>query len=139
VHVIQAPLGHASPDTVMIYAKLYPGQLIEEYRKTVRSLYHAYYGEGGLKSPTVQRNGLPSRQTANLRLVHCRALSEAIDLPWLCACAAKKSAAPIFRRMLASHERSLVPARGHSEKAGQIAAREIKMSESRERCRQPRN
>jgi integrase len=38
VHVIQALLGHVSPDTVMIYAKLYPGQLIEEYRKTVRSL-----------------------------------------------------------------------------------------------------
>jgi integrase len=28
VHVIQALLGHASPDTVMIYAKLYPSQLI---------------------------------------------------------------------------------------------------------------
>src|SRR5580698_3065591 len=42
VHVIQALL--ASPDTVMIYAKLYPSQL-EEYRKTVRSLYNAYYGE----------------------------------------------------------------------------------------------
>jgi integrase len=45
VHVIQALLGHASPDTVMIYAKLYPGQLIEEHLKTVRSLYNAYYGE----------------------------------------------------------------------------------------------
>jgi integrase len=52
VHVIQALLGHASPDTVMIYAKLYPSQLIEEYRKTVRSLYNAYYGEDGLKNPT---------------------------------------------------------------------------------------
>jgi site-specific recombinase XerD len=41
VHVIQALLGHASPDAVMIYAKLYPSQLIEEYRKTVRSLYNA--------------------------------------------------------------------------------------------------
>jgi hypothetical protein len=37
---------------VMIYAKLYPSQLIEEYRKTVRSLYNAYYGEEGLKNPT---------------------------------------------------------------------------------------
>jgi len=54
VHVIQALLGHASPDTVMIYAKLYPGQLIEEYRKTVRSLYNAYYGEEGLKNPTAE-------------------------------------------------------------------------------------
>jgi hypothetical protein len=41
VHVIQALLGHASPDTVMIYAKLYPSQLIEEYRRTVRTLLAA--------------------------------------------------------------------------------------------------
>jgi len=39
----------------------------------------------------------------------------------------KKSAVPIFRRMLASHERSLVAARGHSEPAGQIASREIEI------------
>jgi integrase len=44
VHVIQALLGHASINTVMIYAKLYPSQLIEEYRKTVRGLYNAHYG-----------------------------------------------------------------------------------------------
>jgi hypothetical protein len=50
----QALLGHASPDTVMIYAKLYPSQLIEEYRKTVRSLYNAYYSEDGLKNPTTE-------------------------------------------------------------------------------------
>lgn len=52
VHVIQALLGHASPETVMIYAKLYPSKLIEEYRKTVRGLYNAHYGEEGLKNPT---------------------------------------------------------------------------------------
>ena len=33
-----------------------------------------------------------------------------------------KSAVPIFRRMLVSHERSLVSARDHPEPAGQIAA-----------------
>ena len=33
-----------------------------------------------------------------------------------------KSAVPIFRRMLVSHERSLVAARDHNEPAGQIAA-----------------
>ena len=63
MHVIQALLGHASPDTVMIYAKLYPSHLIEEYRKTVRSLYNAYYSEEGLKSPTA-RNGPPSQRVA---------------------------------------------------------------------------
>jgi hypothetical protein len=39
----------------------------------------------------------------------------------------KKSAVPVFRRMLASHERSLLAAQGHSEPAGQIAAREIEI------------
>jgi site-specific recombinase XerD len=54
VHVIQALLGHASINTVMIYAKLYPSQLIEEYRKTVRGLYSAHYGADGLKNPTAE-------------------------------------------------------------------------------------
>jgi hypothetical protein len=39
----------------------------------------------------------------------------------------KKSAVPIFRRMLASHERSLVAARGHSEPAAQTATREMEI------------
>jgi len=39
----------------------------------------------------------------------------------------KKSAVPIFRRMLLSHERSLTAARGHHEPAGQIAAREMEI------------
>ena len=39
----------------------------------------------------------------------------------------KKSAVPVFRRMLASHQRSLDAARDHSEPAGQIAARELEL------------
>jgi hypothetical protein len=39
----------------------------------------------------------------------------------------KKSAVPIVRRMLVSHERSLAAAQGHSGPAGQIAAREIEI------------
>jgi hypothetical protein len=39
----------------------------------------------------------------------------------------KKSAVPIFRRMLASPERSLEAAPGHNEPAGQIAAREMEI------------
>ena len=42
VHVIQALLGHATLDTIMVYAKLYPTTLIEEYRKAVRGLYNAF-------------------------------------------------------------------------------------------------
>ena len=44
VHVIQALLGHATLDTVMIYAKLYPATLVEEYRKAMRGLYADVYG-----------------------------------------------------------------------------------------------
>jgi hypothetical protein len=66
LHVIQALLGHASPDTVMIYAKLYPSRLIEEYRKTVRSLFNAYYGEEGLKNPTAAE-WAPFAASCNLR------------------------------------------------------------------------
>ena len=134
VHIIQALLGHASPDTVMIYAKLYPSQLIEEYRKTVRNLYNAYYGGDGLKNPTVEEWGA---FTANCNLrdmgTHLCALPTGEHCPkglirLGCAHAQpKKSAVPIFRRMLASHERSLVAARGHSEPVGQIASREMEI------------
>ena len=40
----------------------------------------------------------------------------------------KQSAAPIFRRMLVSHERALGTAREHGEPAGQIAARQLEVS-----------
>jgi hypothetical protein len=40
----------------------------------------------------------------------------------------KQSAAPIFRRMLASHERALAIAHGRGEPAGQIAARQLEVS-----------
>jgi integrase len=134
VHVIQALLGHASPDTVMIYAKLYPSQLIEEYRKTVRSLYNAYYGEDGLKNPTAEEWAVFT-ESCNLRDMgtHLCALPTGEHCPKGLICLGcahaqpKKSALPIFRRMLASHERSLVAARVHSEPAGQIAAREMEI------------
>jgi hypothetical protein len=54
VPVIQALLGHATMDTVMVYAKLYPQQLIDEYRKTVRGLYNAVHGEESFRNPTAE-------------------------------------------------------------------------------------
>ena len=134
VHIIQALLGHASPDTVMIYAKLYPSQLIEEYRKTVRSLYNAYYGEDGLKNPTAEewaafRDELqPTRYGHTpLRLAHWRALPEGIDLPWLCTCAAEEKCGAD----LSAHARKprAQPAEGarSQQPAGQIASREMEI------------
>jgi hypothetical protein len=43
----------------------------------------------------------------------------------------KKSAAPVFRRMLASHEHELAAARTRGEPAGQIAAREMEVGRIR--------
>jgi integrase len=51
-HVIQALLGHAHIDTVMIYAKLYPSTLVEDYRKAVRSSYTDFHGPDSLRAPT---------------------------------------------------------------------------------------
>jgi hypothetical protein len=118
----------------MIYAKLYPSQLIEEYRKTVRSLYNAYYREDGLKNPTAVE-WAAFAASCNLRDMgtHLCALPTGEHCPKGLICLGcahaqpKKSAVPIFRRMLASHERSLVAAQGHSEPAGQIAAREMEI------------
>jgi len=74
-----------------------PSQLIEEYRKTVRSLYNAFYGEDGLKNPTAEEwaafaaNCKPARHGYTpMRFAHWRTLSKGIDLPRLCACAAER-------------------------------------------------
>jgi integrase len=134
VHVIQALLGHASLDTVMIYAKLYPSQLIEEYRKTIRGLYNAHYGDNGLKNPTTEE-WAAFAASCNLRDMgtHLCALPTGEHCPKGLLCLGcthaqpKKSAVPVFRRMLASHQRSLNAAKGHNEPAGQIAARELEL------------
>ncbi|MDP8942887.1 MAG: site-specific integrase [Actinomycetota bacterium] len=54
IHVIQALLGHATLDTVMVYAKLYPSRLVEEYRKAVRGTYEAVHGREALRNPTAE-------------------------------------------------------------------------------------
>ena len=54
IHVIQALLGHASVDTVMVYAKLYPSRLVEEYRKTVRATYAEHHGLDSARNPTLE-------------------------------------------------------------------------------------
>jgi len=134
VHVIQAMLGHASPETVMIYAKLYPGKLIEEYRKAVRGLYNAHYGEEGQKNPS-KDEWTAFAASCNLRDMgaHLCALPTGEHCPRGLVCLGcthaqpKKSDVPVFSRVLASHQRSLDAALGHNEQAGQIAARELEL------------
>jgi site-specific recombinase XerD len=134
VHVIQALLGHATPDTVMVYAKLYPQHLLDEYRKTVRGLYRAVHGEGSLRNPTVVE-WAAFEASCSLRDMgtHLCALPTGEYCPRGLVCLGcvhaqpKKSAVPIFRRMLASHERQLNAAKDRGEPAGQIASRELEV------------
>ena len=135
VHVIQALLGHATLDTVMVYAKLYPTTLIEEYRKAVRGLYNAFHGDDSLRNPTADE-WAAFTVSCNLRDMgtHLCALPTGEYCPKGLVCLGcthaqpKQSAAPIFRRMLVSHERALGTAREHGEPAGQIAARQLEVS-----------
>ncbi len=134
-HVIQALLGHATLDTTMVYAKLYPTTLIEEYRKAVRGLYNAFHGDDSLRNPTADE-WAAFTISCNLRDIgtHLCALPTGEYCPKGLVCLGcthaqpKQSAAPIFRRMLASHERALGAARQRGEPAGQVTARQIEVS-----------
>jgi site-specific recombinase XerD len=134
VHVIQALLGHATVNTVMIYAKLYPTQLVEEYRRGMRGLYGDVYGPDAHRAPTEQEW---AAFTANCSMrdmgTHLCALPTGEHCPRGLVCLGcghaqpKKSAAPTFRRMLHSHTRALEKARAAGEPAGQLAARELEV------------
>jgi hypothetical protein len=135
VHVIQALLGHATLDTVMVYAKLYPTTMIEEYRKAVRGLYNAFHGDDSLRNPTADE-WAAFTESCSLRDMgtHLCALPTGEYCPKGLVCLGcthaqpKQSAAPVFRRMLASHERALGTAQQRGEPAGQIAARQLEVS-----------
>ena len=134
IHVIQALLGHASPDTVMVYAKLYPTTLVEEYRKTVRATYLDFHGADSLRAPdavewerfaeTLELRDMGTHLCALPAGEHC---SRGLVCLGCSSAQPKKSAAPIFQRMLSSHQAALERARGAREPAGQLAARELEV------------
>ena len=103
IHVIQALLGHASIDTVMVYAELYPRNLIEEYRKAVRGVYSSFHGEDSLRNPTAEEWAAFER-SCSLRDMgtHLCSLPTGEHCPRGLVCLGcahaqpKKSAAPIF-------------------------------------------
>jgi integrase len=64
VHVIQALLGHASIDTVMVYAKLYPSTLVEE--RPGRSP-HASWRSSGSRAPCAAPTNSPMVSPARSR------------------------------------------------------------------------
>jgi len=112
----------------------------------VRSLYNAYYGEDGLKNPTAaERAAFAASCNLCDMGTHLCALPTREHCPkglicYGCAHARpKKSAVPIFRRMLASHDRSLMAARSHGEPEDRSRPARWKLSGSREHCREQRN
>lgn len=133
IHVIQALLGHASPDTVMVYAKLYPTTLIDEYRKTVRATYLDFHDADSLQVPdatewqqfaqTLELRDMGTHLCALPAGEHC---SRGLVCLGCSSAQPKKSAAPLFRRMLSSHQGALDRARS-TEPAGQLAARELEV------------
>lgn len=138
VHVIQALLGHATIDTVMVYTKLYPRNLIEEYRKAVRGLYRGFHGEDSMKNPSAEE-WAAFEASCSMRDMgtHLCALPTGEYCPRGLVCLGcvhaqpKKSATPTFRRMLVSHERALAGAKVCGEPAGQLASRELEVARIR--------
>jgi integrase len=141
-HVIQALLGHATIDTVLIYAKLYPTTLVDEYRKTLRGVYEARYGSEAFKNPsTGEWQALDQACAMRDMGTHLCALPIGEHCPKGLVCLGcshaqpKRSAVPAFRGMLASHLRVLHRAREIGEPAGQVAARELEVERIRSALR----
>jgi site-specific recombinase XerD len=138
VHVIAALLGHAGLDTVMIYAKLYPDTLVDGYRAAMRGLYTDVYDTDALRTPTPEE-WAAFAASCSLRDMgtHLCALPTGEHCSRGLVCLGchhaqpKKSAAPVFRRMIASHTRALTKAKEYGEPAGQIAARELELDRLR--------
>ena len=129
-HVLRALLGHERLDTVMIYAKLYPGALVDAYRRHVRELYQSLHGNDVLRAPTADEWDALAR-SCDLRDMgaHLCALPAGEHCPKGLVCLGcghaqpKKSAMPLFERMRASHARQLELAEARQEPLGQLAAR----------------
>jgi integrase len=142
VQVIQALLGHTTLDTVMIYAKLYPAHLVEEYRRAVHGMYLGVYGDEALRAPTTEEWAAFSTSCSMRDMgTHLCALPTGEHCPRGLVCLGcthaqpKRSAIPVFRRMLASHTRAVERAREVGEPPGQVAAREMEIERIRSALR----
>jgi hypothetical protein len=122
----------------MVYARLYPTTLVESYRQAMRGIYTDVHGADAVRTPTV---GEWAAFSANRSMrdmgAHLCARPTGEHCPKGLVCLGcnhaqpKKSAAPTFRRMLASHTRVLTRAQEIGESAGQIAARQLEIERIR--------
>lgn len=138
VHVIQALLGHATIDTVMIYAKLYPDELVNEYRRAMRGMYLDVHGQQATQAPTADDwHQLAATHTLRDMGTHICILPAGEHCPRGLVCLGcgnvqpKHGAIDTFQAMLISHSHALDQARRHHEPAGQIAARELEIERIR--------
>jgi hypothetical protein len=123
---------------VLIYAKLYPTTLVEEYRKTLHGIYHKFHGTEALRNPTAEE-WVALDQSCAMRDMgtHLCALPTGEHCPKGLVCLGcshaqpKKSAIPIFKGMLSSHLRVLNRGREIGEPPGQLAAREMEVDRIR--------
>lgn len=118
----------------MIYAKLYPNQLVEAYRKSVRGSYASLYGKDSLRNPTKDEwDAFAASCSMRDMGTHLCALPMGEHCPRGLVCLGcshaqpKRSAVPVFLGMLNSHTAALDRARDSKEPAGQIAARELEV------------
>jgi hypothetical protein len=108
------------------------------YRAALRGLYTDVYDADALRAPTADE-WKEFATGCNLRDMgtHVCALPTGEHCSRGLVCLGchhaqpKKSAAPVFRRMIASHTRALDKAREHGEPAGQLAAREVELGRLR--------
>ena len=119
-----------------------PPHLVEEYRKTLHGAYRAVHGEESFRNPTAEEwaaftascslRDMGTHMCALPTGEHC---SKGLVCLGCVHAQPKKSAIPVFRRMLMSHERELHAAKKRGEPAGQIAARELEVERIRQALR----
>jgi hypothetical protein len=119
-----------------------PDTLVEGYRASMRGLYTDIYDTDALRAPTAEEwNAFAASCSLRDMGTHVCALPTGEHCSRGLVCLGchhaqpKKSAAPIFRRMIASHTRALAKARGHGEPAGQLAARGLELDRLRSALR----
>jgi hypothetical protein len=100
----------------------------------VRATYADFHGSASLRAPTrdewaaftrdCELRDMGTRLCALPAGEHC---SRGLVCLGCSSAQPKKSASPIFERMLRSHQKALERARGSGEPAGQLAARELEV------------
>jgi hypothetical protein len=109
----------------MVYAKLYPTTLVDEYRKTVRATYLDFHGADSLRASdaaewerfaeTLELRDMGTHLCALAAGEHC---SRGLVCLGCSSAQPKRSATPAFRRMLTSRQAALDHAAASASRPG---------------------